>query len=89
METKIKCHALVRYLPHPNNFMPKQCNIHLAIVWYHFGLALCCKSTNICEIHAYKHIYILGWAIFCNLFYISAPGTFFVVMALSDHKCSF
>ena len=37
--------------------MPKQCAIHVAIVWYHFGLARRFKSPDICENHTYKHIY--------------------------------
>ena len=27
------------YLPYHNNFLPKQCTFHVAVVWYHFGLA--------------------------------------------------
>ena len=39
--------------------MPKQCIIHVAIVWYHFGLAQCLKSSDICEKPTYKHINII------------------------------
>ena len=38
-------------VPHPNYFMPKQCTIHAAIIWYHFGLAQCLISPDICENH--------------------------------------
>ena len=38
--------------------MPKQCTIHVAIVWYYFGLARCFKSPDICENHTYIQTYI-------------------------------
>ena len=38
--------------------MPKQCTIHVAIVWYHFELARCFNSPDICETHAYIQTYI-------------------------------
>ena len=44
--------------PHPNNFMPKQCAIYRAIVTYHFELARCFESLDICEKHTYIHTYI-------------------------------
>ena len=46
------------HLPYPNNFIHKQCTIHVAIVWYHFGLGRCFKSPDICENRTYKHIYM-------------------------------
>ena len=44
---------------HSAKKMPKQCTIHVAIVWYHFGLAQCLKSSDICEKPTYKHINII------------------------------
>ena len=46
------------WLPHPNNFIPMQCTVHVAIEWYHFGLALCFKSPGICETHTYIYTYM-------------------------------
>ena len=37
--------------------MPKQCTILVAIVWYHFGLARCFKSPDICETHTHTYTY--------------------------------
>ena len=38
--------------------MPKQCTIHVAIVWYHFGLARSFKSPEICEKHTNIYTYM-------------------------------
>ena len=53
--------------------MPKWCAIHVAIVWYHFGLVWCFKSPDICEIFTY---------IFANIYTCMTRANFLSIAGL-------